>query len=101
MCNFPHSVLLSCMYINALTTVDLWYSIKKQARYQPVMDCTYWSVLGSYNNFNINHLTPKSIPFEAFGEIHQVVLDCISGNMTSLAQSGKYGVVSTADTTTH
>ena len=53
----------------------------KQARYQPVTNCTYWPVLGSYKNFNIIHLTPKSITFEAFDEIHQVVIDGISDNM--------------------
>ena len=53
----------------------------KQARYQPVTNCTYWPVMGSYNNWNIIDLTPKSTPFEAFYEIHQVVLDGISDNM--------------------
>ena len=33
----------------------------KQARYQPVINCTYWPVLVPYNNWNIIHLTPKSI----------------------------------------
>ena len=36
----------------------------KQARYQPVVNFTYWPVLGIYNNWNIIHLTPKSIPRE-------------------------------------
>ena len=31
----------------------------KQACYQPVINCTYWLVLGPYNNWNIIHLTPK------------------------------------------
>ena len=43
----------------------------------------------------------KSIPFEAFDEIHQDVLDDISDIMDSLVQSGKYGVINTADTTTN
>ena len=47
----------------------------KQARYQPVINCTYWPVLGPYKNWNIINLTQKSIPYEAFDEIHQVVLD--------------------------
>ena len=34
--------------------------------------------------WNIIELTPKSIPFEAFDEIHNVVLDRISVNMASL-----------------
>ena len=36
-----------------------------------------------------------------FDEIHQVVLDVIRDNVVSLSQSGKYGVVNTADTTTN
>ena len=51
---------------------------KKQARYQPVTNCTYWSVLVSYNYWNIIELTPKYTPFEAFYEIHKFVLDGIS-----------------------
>ena len=58
----------------------------KQARYQPVINCTYWTVLVPYNNWNIIHITPKSIPSEAFDEIHQVVLDGISENISLLVQ---------------
>ena len=54
--------------------------------------------MGSYNNWNIIHLTQKSTPFEAFDEIHQVVLDGISENMASLVQSGMYGAINTDDT---
>ena len=69
----------------------------KQVRYQPVTNCTYWPVLGLYNNCNIFELTPKSIPFEAFDEINNVVLDGISENMASLVQSGMYGAINTDD----
>ena len=71
----------------------------KQASYQPVTNCSYWPVLGSYNNRNIIELTPKAIPFEAFDEIHKVVLDGISENMASLAQSGIYVAINKADST--
>ena len=71
---------------------------KKHARYQPVINCTYWTVLGSYNNWNIIELTPKSTPFEAFQKIHQVVLDRISENMASLVQAGMYVTINTDDT---
>ena len=57
--------------------------------------------MGSYKNWNIIHLTPKSTPFEVFDEIHQVFIDSISDNMASLVQSGKYGVIYTYDTTTN
>ena len=69
----------------------------KQARYQPVINCTYWPVLGSYNNWNTIDRTKKSIPFEEFDEIHQVFLARISDNMASLVQSGMYGAINIAD----
>ena len=74
---------------------------KKQAHYQPVTNCTYWPVMGSYNNWNIIELTPKSTPFEAFDEIHKVVLDGISENTASLVQSGIYGAINIYYTTTN
>ena len=74
---------------------------KKQASYKPVTNYTYWPVLVSYNNCNIIHLTPKSIPFEEFDEIPKVVLDEISENMASLVQSGMHGVINTDYTTTN
>ena len=74
---------------------------KKQARYQPVTKCTYFPVLGSYKNWNITELTPKSTPFEAFDEINKLFLDGISENMASLVQSSMYGAIETDDTTTN
>ena len=74
---------------------------KKQARYQPVTNCTYWEVQGSYNNWNIIELTPNSTSFEAFDETHKVVLDRINENMDSLVQSFMYGSINTYDTTTN
>ena len=101
MCDLLNSICLCCMYINDWQILDFWYTLKKQARYQPVTDCTYWPVLGSYNNWNIIQLTPKSTPFEEFDEIHQIVIDVISDNMASLVQSGMYGDINTYDTTTN
>ena len=57
--------------------------------------------MGSYCKWNIIELTPKSTPFEAFDDIHKVVLDGISENMASLFQSGMYGTINTDDTTTN
>ena len=72
---------------------------KKQACYQPVTNCTYWPVLGSYKNLNIIELTPKSTPFEEFDEIHQVVIDGISEYTALLVQSGMYGDINPDETT--
>ena len=69
----------------------------KQARFEPIINCTYWPVLVPYNNWTIIDLTPKSIPSEAFYEIHQVFIDGISENMASLVQSGMYGDIKTYD----
>ena len=55
--------------------------------------------MGPYNNWNIIHLTPKSINFEVFDGMHQVFLDRISENMASLVQSGMYVAINTDDTT--
>ena len=81
--------------------MDFRCSVKKQARYQPVINCTYWQVMGPYKNWNIIHLSPKSIPSEAFDEINQVVLDRISENMASLVQLDMYGAINTDDNTTN
>ena len=96
---------ISCACVSCTSILDqLWISgipSKKEARYQPITDCTYWLVLGSYNNWNIIHITPKSKLFEAFDEIHQVVIDRISDNTSSLVQSGNYGVINTSEITTN
>ena len=65
----------------------------EQERYEPVTKCTYWPVLGYFNNWNIIQLSQKSTPSDIFDEIHHVVLDEISYNMASLVESGKYGAI--------
>ena len=56
-------------------------SSDKQERYKPVTKCTYWPILGSFNNWKIIEISPKSTSSETFDEIHQVVLDRISDDM--------------------
>ena len=46
-------------------------------------------------------MSHKSTPSDTFDEIHQVVLDIISDNMASLAESGKYVAINKTDTTTN
>ena len=55
-----------------------------QSFYQPVVDCTYWPVLGPLNNWNIVNFTIKTISSEEFDEVHHVLLDLISDNMDYL-----------------
>ena len=84
-----------------LANLGFMVYLKKLARYQHVKYCTYWSVLGSYKNCNIIQLTPKSTLFEAFDEIHKVVLDSTSDNMASSVQPGMHSVINKDDTTTN
>ena len=73
-------------------------SSDKQECYKPVTKCTYWKVLGDFNNWNIIQLSSKSTSSDTFDEIHQVFLDGISDNMASLVESRKYGSIDTTDT---
>ena len=73
----------------------------KQERYKPVTKCTYWPVLGAFKNWNIIELSSNSTSSETFDAIHQVVLDGISDNMSSLVESGKYRAIKTTDTSTN
>ena len=73
-------------------------SSDKQESYKPATKCTYWALLGSFNNWNIISLSPKSTSSDTFDEIHQVFLDLISDNMASLVESGTYGSINTTDT---
>ena len=57
--------------------------------------------MGPYKNWNIIELKTKSIPFEEFDEIHQVVLDRISENMASLVQPGIYGAINSSENTSN
>ena len=54
----------------------------EQESYKPVTNCTYWPVLGQFNNWNTIQLSQKSTPSDEFDEINLVVLDGISDNTT-------------------
>ena len=73
----------------------------KQDRYKPVTKCTYWPVLGSFNNWNIIQLSSKSTSSDTFDEIRLIVIGSISDNMASSVESGKYGAINTTDTSTN
>ena len=81
--------------------MDLRSSVNKKGTLPTCHQFTYWPVLGTYKNWNIINLKPKSIPSEAFDKIHQVVLDIISESMASLVQLDMYGAINTNDTTTN
>ena len=68
--------------------------------YQPVEDCIYCPVLGSFNNWNIIQFTNKTTTLEEFDAVHKVLLDGIGDNMSELVQNGKYGAIYTKYPTT-
>ena len=68
--------------------------------YEPVKDCTYWTVLGSLKNWNIVKFSNWETSGEYIDNINQVVHVDISDTMAVLVQTGKYGDIITTDTTT-
>ena len=96
---------ITCAYVACTSMIDkpCIYGIpsNKQERYKPVTNCTYWTVLGSYNKWDIIQFSKKSTPYDPFDEIRQVVLDGISDNMALLVESGKYGAIKKTDTETN
>ena len=72
-------ICIPCACVSCTSIIDKpWISgipPDEQERYKTVTNCSYWSVLGSFNICNIIQLSQKSTPSEAFYEIHQVVLD--------------------------
>ena len=68
---------IPCAYVACTSMLDKpWISgisSDKQELYKPVTKCSYWPVLGSFNNWNIIPLSPKSTSSDTFEEIHQVV----------------------------
>ena len=73
----------------------------EQERYKSFTKCTYWPVLGSFNNWNIIPLSHKSTASDASDEIHQVVLDEKSDNKVSLVESVNSVAINTTDTKTN
>ena len=79
-------------------TWSLGVSHNDQHHYQIVLDCTYWPLLGSFNNWNIINFTNKGTSSENFDDINKIVLDGMSDNMYYLVQTGKYDEMNTTDT---
>ena len=76
--------------LNQPWTPDITY--QKQPHYQPIKGCTYWPVLGAFNNWNIIQLSHKTTSGEEIDKINQVLLDGISDNIDGLSKTRKYGV---------
>ena len=84
---------IPCACAECTSTLDKpWISglpPQQQPRCQPVTCCTYWPVLGSFNNCNIVTSSHKATTSDSFEMIHQDVLDGISDNIAYLVQYGK------------
>ena len=72
----------------------------QQPQYQTVVDCTYWNVLGTFNNWYIIKFTNKTTLSEEFNDIHKVSLYGISYNTEPLVQYVKYFSINTYNLTT-
>ena len=68
-----------------------------QPIYNLVFDCTYWPVLGTYNNWNITNFKNNCTSSEDFDKINRVVLDGIIDNMKLLVNTGKYNTINKTD----
>ena len=66
---------------------------EQQPCYQHIKYCTYWPVLGSFDNWNIIKLSHKGTSSEEVYKTHQVVLDRVSDNMSTLLKTGQYGAI--------
>ena len=56
-----HSIPCACVACKSMMDKPWIYGIPsdKQERYKPVTKCTYWPVLGAFNNWNIIELSSK------------------------------------------
>ena len=54
-----HRIPCDCVGYTSMQEEPWIYGIPstKPAHYQPITNCTYWPVMGSYNNWNIIELT--------------------------------------------
>ena len=68
---------------------------KLQSRYQSVRNCTYWPVLGKFNDWSILSFSTKATTQEDTDKIFHVVLDGISENMEESAKIDKCGAINT------
>ena len=77
-----------CACVECTSMLDKpWVNVlppQQQPRYQPVTYCTYCTLLGSFNNWNIITFPHKATTGEIFEEKNKVFLVGIGNNMESL-----------------
>ena len=83
---------ISCVWIYCINMLDKpWFIDSEPTRkthHQPVEYCTYWPVLGSFNNWKMIQFTNKTTTNEDFDVVHKVVLYGINENMSAFIQNG-------------
>ena len=72
----------------------------KQTCCHPVVDSVYWTLLVTYNKWNIVNFFNKNTPKEYFDYIHKFVLGGIIDNNLLFMKTGKYGDICTTYPTT-
>ena len=59
----------------------------RKPRYKPVEYCTYWPLLGSFNNWKIIQFTNKATEKKDIDAVKIIVFNGISDNMSALSQN--------------
>ena len=89
------------MQINAGQTLDFWYSANETVTLPTCRQLYLLASSGLIQQLEYHWANTKISTFEAFDEIHKVVIDGISENTASLVQSSMYGAINIDDTTTN
>ena len=76
---------MHCACVECMPIIDKkWvhgFPPSQQTGYQPLTECTYWPVLGSFNNWNSTTLSHKTTTSEDFEKMNQFLLDLIIDDM--------------------
>ena len=93
--------LIPCACVDCTSMLEKTWSTGishyEQPHYHPVLDCTYWPVLGYFKTYNMIIFTNKSTSSEHFGDIHKIILEGISDKMEYLVKKVKCGPINTTD----
>ena len=72
----PHNFLECITILDKPCSPGL--SNTKQPHYHLILNCTYWNLLGTHNNWNTTKFNNKYIFMEYYDDINGVVIDVIS-----------------------
>ena len=78
MCNMTDTLYMGVMLYNPWAPGAAY---AQHPRHQPIFDCTYQSMLVTFNKWNMVKFTNKNTSNEDLDEVHKVVLDCIGNKM--------------------